>query len=322
MSKTLLVRPNWSRSSVTSHAFSLVELMVVVTLIVILIAMLAPALEKAMREAEMAVCGTRQKVIISAGMTYAADHKRSYPRPPIDRQAHTDADGDLLWLETTTSGYQPDLIGFGADPSRDIRPLYEPYMSFEAYGCPLAAGIKFDYESNAPGMAVFANYSIFMGWQYSQFDHFSQQTGDAIVDQRATWKGMYRFGDRLGFFDNWQNRPVESDVVVMDRNHSHSGDSGATVDGGQSAHPDDAGLWPLLVWNNDPNIGITHTVYGYGYRGTLDVNAGHFDNSVRRTNDAAPINGSTSIDDRFGYAPAHADSNTTGAVRYKLMIPR
>ena len=45
------------------NGFTLVELLVVITIIVILLALLAPALDKAIYQAELAVCGTRVRAI-------------------------------------------------------------------------------------------------------------------------------------------------------------------------------------------------------------------------------------------------------------------
>ena len=42
-------------------AFTLIELLVVVTIIVVLLAMLTPALDKAIYQAELAVCGAHKK---------------------------------------------------------------------------------------------------------------------------------------------------------------------------------------------------------------------------------------------------------------------
>src|SRR5688500_17726571 len=63
-----------------SRAFTLVELLVVIAIIVVLIAMLAPALDKAIYEAELVQCGAGNlKVWGSAALTFAQNHKRDLP---------------------------------------------------------------------------------------------------------------------------------------------------------------------------------------------------------------------------------------------------
>ena len=62
-----------------AQAFSLVELLVVITILVVLLALLAPAMDKAIYQAELAVCGAQQKAIASSSQGYAFDSRRSYP---------------------------------------------------------------------------------------------------------------------------------------------------------------------------------------------------------------------------------------------------
>ena len=60
-------------------AFTLIELLVVITIIVVLLALLTPAVDRAIYQAELTVCGTRLKGIATGNLAYAADNKRSYP---------------------------------------------------------------------------------------------------------------------------------------------------------------------------------------------------------------------------------------------------
>ena len=59
--------------------FTLIELLVVVTIIVILLAMLTPALDKAIYQAELVKCGANLHVTGSALLTYALHNNRNYP---------------------------------------------------------------------------------------------------------------------------------------------------------------------------------------------------------------------------------------------------
>jgi prepilin-type N-terminal cleavage/methylation domain-containing protein len=56
-------------------AFTLIELLVVVTIIVVLLALLTPALDKAIEQAERAVCGANLNVIHHGTVTYALQNK-------------------------------------------------------------------------------------------------------------------------------------------------------------------------------------------------------------------------------------------------------
>src|SRR5687767_8500683 len=59
--------------------FTLIELLVVITIIVVLLALLTPALDKAIYQAELAVCAATLDGLATAATTYAMDHKRRYP---------------------------------------------------------------------------------------------------------------------------------------------------------------------------------------------------------------------------------------------------
>src|SRR5438132_646169 len=61
-----------------SSAFTLIELLVVVTIIAVLLALLTPALDRAIYEAELAVCGANNHALGLGVIAYAMDSKRNY----------------------------------------------------------------------------------------------------------------------------------------------------------------------------------------------------------------------------------------------------
>lgn len=60
-------------------AFTIIELLVVVTIIVVLLALLAPALDKAVEQAERVLCASNLHHTTAALGQYALDMKRNYP---------------------------------------------------------------------------------------------------------------------------------------------------------------------------------------------------------------------------------------------------
>jgi len=162
-----------------SAAFTLIELLVVVTIIVVLLALLAPAMDVAVYKAELIGDAARLKAHASTALVYAADHKRSYLyRVPVRN--------GVAW--------RPDYLNFtGPDPAYDDRPALRPYMSLnKMMACPFVKEVEFD-QSERPGNAVpgvlnYTSYAYWYGFKYSGL------------------RGMYKVGDKL----QWQERPGAS----------------------------------------------------------------------------------------------------------------
>src|SRR5689334_12180710 len=70
------------QSTIVSKGFTLIELLVVITIIVVLLALLTPALDKAMTEAQMAQCLSNPRTIAQGAIAYTADNKGLYPDRP------------------------------------------------------------------------------------------------------------------------------------------------------------------------------------------------------------------------------------------------
>lgn len=79
--------------------FTLVELLVVVTIIVILLALLSPALSKAIYAAQKVDCLSRQRLMVSACTFYAGDHKRVLPPNALPGQGSATAYDIRMWLD-------------------------------------------------------------------------------------------------------------------------------------------------------------------------------------------------------------------------------
>src|SRR5688500_8855542 len=90
-------------------AFTLIELLVVVTIIVVLLALLTPALDKAIYQAELTVCGANQRAVAMSAVSYATGSKRFYPHRQGVRE-------DMVWPEACiyngNAGFQNFANGF------------------------------------------------------------------------------------------------------------------------------------------------------------------------------------------------------------------
>ena len=72
------ITPGQSKGA-ASRGFSLVELLVVVTIIVLLLALISPALDQAMHRMELTACAARQHGLLTIFNGYATDQQRKYP---------------------------------------------------------------------------------------------------------------------------------------------------------------------------------------------------------------------------------------------------
>jgi prepilin-type N-terminal cleavage/methylation domain-containing protein len=124
-------------------AFTLIELLVVVTIIVVLLALLTPALDRAIYRAELTVCATNIKAMGSTATMYAASHQRSYP--------------DLAGRNWPYHLSSPFVL------------MLAPYTALNrTLNCPFSEAL--DYEgsvrrSSAGG--IIPPYALWFGWKYT-----------------------------------------------------------------------------------------------------------------------------------------------------------
>jgi type II secretory pathway pseudopilin PulG len=252
-------------------AFTLVELLVVITIIVVLLSLLAPALDKAVYQAELAVCGARQRAMLSGLQQYAFDHKRHYPyRPGV----HTN---DVFWRAQTI--YEPVSPGRRSQPgvtAYDDRIPVAPYFTTELFKDPLCGRVDLSIEGTKTTSTVLASYAVWYGFQYS--------AGGGPGAERQP--GMIRVGDRIA----WNNYRVN--LLVSDRQLYVPGGPNGTY-----SHPDRDGV----LWLSDrqdtgvtdleiPGMGqMTYTHWNWTEPqtrpGFFDMNYGYQDGSVQRIGD-------------------------------------
>src|SRR5688572_23229966 len=156
-----------------TKAFTLIELLVVITIIVVLLALLTPALDRAIYQAELAVCGANLHGIASGAQVYAVNHKRRYPWRDGIREE---------------SAYSADTI---ARDNRDDRPVLRDFMSLDilidALVDEVDLGLGESGSLAVEGGHFFATYQLWFGWHW-KFP--------------APQKGMDKLGDRFSFTDD------------------------------------------------------------------------------------------------------------------------
>lgn len=243
-------------------AFTIVELLVVVTVIVVLLALLAPALDQAIYQAELTVCGARQKGVATAVLVYAGEHKRRYPH----RELHE------------RQGVKPNHI-FNASGELDERIVLRPYLSINAsLNDPFTQFVDFDRSTARTSVEV--DYFLWFGFRYRESAHAG--------------RGMYRIGDRLTFNENiGPNTGMhEFNLLLSDRDVFSVGSNFA-----HGSHPDREGkMYSSWRQDGDPT-GLVPEGGGTGVfdltmsrwqldggfrRGAVDLNFARDDGSVDR----------------------------------------
>lgn len=235
-----------------SEGFTLIELLVVITIIVVLLALLMPAMDKAIYEAELAVCAANQHSIATGAQTYAMEYKRLYP---FRKPAHSN------------TGNKPSQNL--CDTSNDDRPTFRPYFPINANADPLAG--KVDLNGPPTTTAVWGAYSLWFGWGY-----LAQSTSGVQTQGTAGEKIMRKLGD--GF--TWQGDTFtvlvsDFDLISQKDNLMHG------------AHPDNVYQTGITTLNthNYPEPGVAswwQNLTGQYRRSPVDMNYALADGSMNR----------------------------------------
>lgn len=239
------------------RAFTLIELLVVITVIVVLLALLTPALDQAIYQAELAVCGARQRAVASGAMMYAGNYKRFYPDRAVVRA------GEIRpqpWALRDRDGTRPDdrvmlRMAFG---TLDV--LKDPF-------CP-DIDLDIDVALRKWNPVIYSNYSLWFGMRYPP----------ALGGGR----GIRKLGDRLQWRDTSRERNATQyfGVLVSDWDQLYPPGSNAI-----NSHPDKSNV---MAPNRQEDTGGILSFYlstATWERGPVDENFAYDDGSTRRVSD-------------------------------------
>lgn len=255
------------------RAFTLVELLVVVTILVLLLMLMVPALERAVYAAELASCGANLKGIASAATQYAAGNKRLYPDRPTVRAGAN-------WR-------RPNCIvdvGSALVPPADDRPYFQAYMPITMLADPLCG--KIDLRAIPAGNHAFSNYELWYGMK------FATAIGGG---------GLHRIGDRLAWTDTSRGQSYRNRFSVLASEEDlvePSYDYKVCV-----SHPDSEGSTSQEVWNGGGYV-LSRWIrfQTTAERGPIDANYAYADGGVTR------IDRVEWDDDRMARVPLNADA--------------
>ena len=241
-----------------ARGFTLVELLVVISIIVLLLALLMPALDKAVYQAELVACAARIRALGHGAIRYAMDSGRYYPVKKLAAAGNSSV--DRL-----------------APGSRDDRPMLRPYFSInKTLICPLAPTQNIDIDGFKSGVAFTTNLMWF------GFTYLGEKQGMRKIGHRLEWKG-------------WELNLLASDhdMSIQGDGRWYSGHPDS--EGGlEPAWGQEDNYWFKNSYS-DPNSGIPDVTGVYTFSlwlggggvpvqaGTVDMNFGYQDGSVTRT---------------------------------------
>jgi prepilin-type N-terminal cleavage/methylation domain-containing protein len=194
--------------------FTLIELLVVVTIIVVLLALLTPAMDRAIYAAQLAVCGGNLRGISTACVNYAMNHKRTYP-----------SRGDYSWeaMQIVNPNITTAAVPF------DMRREVEGYVAPNIFLDPLSAEISLSESDNFDNTVIFCNYNIYSGWGVTG-NKFMKKVGERWSWQNPEDQARYSF------------RVLAADI-----------DRGTMTGFKNTSHPDDEGLLQFVAYQNLEN---------------------------------------------------------------------
>ena len=278
-------------------AFTLVELLVAITIIVLLLALLTPALDKAIYQAELASCGAQLRGIATGVSTYAVNYRRSYP----DRFA------------SANGGYLAGALRHNY-AALDDRPKLTPFVPIKAHLDPLCGKVDLSPEANDSDAMVFSNYDLYFGMRF--------------YDGGVAQKGLMRLGDRM----EWRDEQFNVLATDHDRVHvtaysmsSHPDrDEKAILAIWQSRNFVEfapglgtAGKYTLSRWDT-AGMGVIPAGAGVILRGDVDTNTAFADGSVRRYNDVGPEE--WRVDPDFSIVPTFSSGQSFSVEHNQLPV--
>ena len=243
--------------------FTLIELLVVVSIAAMLLAVLSPALDRAMYAAQLAVCGSNLKAIAGAVNIYAGEQRRHYPyRQALDpnfaprpRWMRPDV---LVDTNNATGVNSQTAVGDAVDDRPPLRSYFDD--RFSVLHDPLTGG---DIDFTIADHAIYADYNLW--WRMN------------ALPSVGGGRGLMRLGDRFEWLE------VGYDVLASDRDSVRPGTTGFQK--AWASHPDPAGDLQLLVAKVSGSWFLawweSSTTYS---RSPLDLNHAYTDGSVERFN--------------------------------------
>jgi len=256
-------------------AFTIVELLVVIAIIVLLLALLSPALNKAIYEARLAQCGANLHAVGVGVLQYAFQAKRRYPyRAEV--------------AEPGGREVKPNYISIGDNNTfADDRRVLAGFVAVnKQLNDPLAEAI--DIENAQPPATVEGAYNLYYSFHYGKEATDSSQGGQ----RKEGNQGMYKLGDRLSVLSypsygpaNLTNyRPCRFDLLASDQDNLSPAPTPGLPPFAYSSHPDRLGKMHNVRLENEAHPSIPAVPWTLTrWEVMVDWRRGELDNNFLRS---------------------------------------
>lgn len=225
----------------TRKMFTLIELLIVISIIAILAAMLLPALSRVKYKAKLVVCMNNQKQIATGATLYASENSGRWPhRGGYDLATNTYTSG-TSW---SSSLFCTEGTGF------DDRPLFKELFPINETQCPFPEPLDLaNFAGTSAKKKAIGGYGFHFGWKYVNSTPMVKMTENMVVGGS------------------------EFDIIVYDFTHD------AVNRWARSAHPD-YGTNSMQLLQGSQALWSRYLLSGTHRRGPVDLNFTRKDGSV------------------------------------------
>jgi prepilin-type N-terminal cleavage/methylation domain-containing protein len=243
-----------------TRAFTLIELLVVITIIVVLLALLVPALDKAIYQGELAVCASQLRGIGSAVTTYAMENKRYYPDRGLLNQAYN-------WDQPALLRYHPASAPARTVDQRVVLRKALPDLN-KQLNDPLSGSLDIE---GSEAQWIFSPYNLWWGFKYGPGTYAMAKIGERWDYRNQEFQVLASDRDIV--------RPQNREAQSSHSDHMHAGGVLDNVVLNDEVSPWLPGTITIALWHS----GLDATFAGLTeQRGPVDDNFGMSDLSVQR----------------------------------------
>ena len=268
-------------------AFTLVELLVVITIVIVLLALLAPGLEKAIYQAQLATCAAKLDGYHGAMTSGAVTYRRRYPDRP--------------------TRYMPTVVN-EIFAGGDSRPALRPYLGESLNAMlndPLSKAV--DIDGSVSVTLVSVSYAMWDGFPTGPNQRVMRKLGD-----RWSWSG-----GPDGTPGNGDDVEYNFDLLAQDYEFRYATPYHV------SSHPDSDNLmWESVLQDTNRETRSSWFIDSDTF-GLLDFNVAYQDGSVLRVAEIkphGPVVGKDE-DERMTTVPWYYNINSADLIWFRVPKP-